>query len=123
MQKNLIRNALGCLILINIIGGCANTQEQRIDRIEISAKPIDRPAPIVPTADILNLSTVDWYIITPDNIEQRFNDLRYANQPAVFIALTPNGYANLSENLSDIRTYIAQQEIIIKTYKNSYKAN
>lgn len=77
----------------------------------------------LPRADVLDLSgyVVDWKILTLDNYEQVFEEIRKTGRPMTLFALTDNGYANLGLQLSDIRAFIEQQKTIIVAYENYYK--
>ena len=113
--KNLTANALGCLILLMLINGCAS-----VTPIEISAKPVEKPELILPDSDQLNLRGVDWIIITEENFEKQIAKLKEKGQPIVLFALTGEGYKDLSLNLSDIRAYIQQQQVIIYAFNEYY---
>jgi len=80
---------------------------------------IQKPAPVVPTVDQLRLRKVEWVIITPENAEQKFKEIKTGE--AVFFALTTDGYENIALNLSDVRALIDQQKKIIAIYESQYK--
>lgn len=90
-------------------------------KIEISAKPIERPELILPPADQLNLREVKWVIITPENFEAVVEEAKKDGRPIVFFALTDKGYENLGLNFSDIRAFVQQQKAIIAAYDAYYK--
>ena len=120
MEKHSIRNVLGCglvLAALLLTSGCASSPQ----RIEVSAKPIEKPQLTLPNADALNMKEVKWVIITPENFEQVVEDAKKAGRPIAFFALTDQGYANLGLNFSSIRVYIQQQQAIIVAYENYYK--
>jgi hypothetical protein len=116
MADRLTVSALGCLILFGI-SACS----QPVQKIEVSAKPIDKPELTLPYADPIQTRGVEWIIITPDNYEKVFADLKKAGQDVVLFALTDKGYENIALNLSDIRAYIQQQQAIIVAYEGYYK--
>ena len=105
------------LVGLALLAGCS-TQPQRI---EISAKPIDKPNLILPPAQTLNLKDVEWIIINKDNAEEVFAQLLKDKKDPVLIGLTDEGYEILSLNYSDIMAYIQQQNAIIKAYRNYYE--
>lgn len=90
-------------------------------RIEVSAKPVDKPELVLPNADALSMKDVKWIIITPENFEQVVEESKKSGRPIAFFALTDEGYANLGLNFSSIRAYIQQQQAIIVAYENYYK--
>ena len=48
---------------------------------------IDRQQLILPKIDPLDLNDVDWYIVTPDNVEEVFENLKNEKQELVFFAI------------------------------------
>lgn len=115
MLKPSIRNVLGCLAAVLLISGCATTQP-----IQLSTSPVQRPELVLPEADAIVNRPVDWILITPENYEQVFADLKKSGQDVVLFGLTAKGYENLSLNANDLRTYMQQQNAIILAYKNYY---
>ena len=118
MASRSIMNVLGCGLAILLISGCAAPMPQRI---EVSAKPIEKPELVLPNADQLRMREVEWTIITPENFEEKIEDIKKSGRPVVFFALTDKGYENLGLNFSDIRAFIQQQKAIIAAYENYYK--
>jgi hypothetical protein len=115
-----MQNVLGCLISLSILSGCASsTPDSNPDSVVVKYVEIPRPAPIVPPVDQLDLRTVSWEIITPENADEKFAEIK--NGQAVFFAITSDGYKALAMNLSDIRANIEQYKKIIAVYEDSYK--
>ena len=116
-----IKNVLGyglALAALLAISGCTSSMPQRI---EVSAKPIDKPELVLPDADGLRMREVKWVLLTPENFEEKLKDFEKSGRPIVFFALTDEGYENISMNFSSIRAYIQQQQAIIAAYENYYK--
>lgn len=90
-------------------------------RIEVSAKPVDKPELVLPNIDIVNMRKIDWVLITPENFEEEVAKINQTGRPVVFFALTDQGYENLGMNFSDIRAMVQQQQEIIAAYENYYK--
>ena len=105
------------LLGVALLAGCASQPQ----RIEISAKPIEKPALILPPAEQLRLNEVQWVIITKENAEEVFAQLEKDRKDPMLIGLTDEGYEVLSLNYSDIMKYIQQQNAIIKAYRNYYE--
>jgi hypothetical protein len=118
MANRLITSVLGFGLVTLLISGCSTPMPQRI---EVSAKPVDKPELVLPNADALRMREVDWTIITPENFEEKIEEIKKTGRPVVFFALTDKGYENLGLNFSDIRAYIQQQKAIIAAYENYYK--
>ena len=109
-------NVLGCLAAALLISGCSTP----IKPIEISTSPVQKPELVLPQADAVVNRPVEWILITPDNYEKVFADLKKSGQDVVLFGITAKGYENLSLNANDIRTYMQQQNAIIVAYKNYY---
>jgi len=101
------------------MAGCSSTPQ----RIEISAKPIEKPQLILPKADAVNMRKIEWVLLTPDNFQEEVDKFKTSGRPVVFFALTDQGYENLGLNFSDIRALVQQQQAIILAYKNYYEAS
>lgn len=117
MAENLTLSALGFLTALTILSGCASKPEE----IKISTTPVERPQLVLPQPDQLVTRPVEWIVVTPENINEVFDELRKNNQRVVLFALTDKGYENVSLNLNDIRTYIQQQQLIIIAYNDYYQ--
>jgi hypothetical protein len=108
------------LSVILILAACSSPQEiETVAPVEIRTVQVPRPAPIVPEVDQLRLRNVQWIIVTPENIEEKFAQIR--NGEAVLFAVTAEGYENIALNLSDVRALIAQQQRIIAIYKSQFR--
>jgi len=118
VEKNSIVNVLGFGLVLAILSGCSTSMPQRI---EVSAKPVDKPELVLPDADALRMKDVNWILITPENFEEKVAEIQATGRPVVFFALTDEGYENISINFSSIRAYIQQQQSIIVAYENYYK--
>lgn len=75
----------------------------------------------MPQADELFFRSVEWIIITPENYQETFDRLSEKGSPLVLFGLTDNGYEALATNLSSLRAFVQQQQIIIAAYERYYK--
>ena len=107
------------MTILLLMAGCSSTPQ----RIEISAKPIEKPQLILPKADAVNMRKIEWVLLTPDNFQEEVDKFKTSGRPVVFFALTDQGYENLGLNFSDIRALVQQQQAIILAYKNYYEAS
>jgi hypothetical protein len=99
---------------------CGSSAEiEPVKPVEVRTLEVEKPAPVVPTVDQLRLREVKWVIITPENAEEKFAEIKKGE--VVLFALTPEGYENIALNLSDIRALIEQQKKIIAIYESQYK--
>ena len=113
---NVLGYGLGLLALL-VISGCTSMPQ----KIEVSAKPVDKPELVLPNPEGIRMKHVEWVLITVDNFEEKVAELQATGRPVVFFALTDEGYENISMNFSSIRAYIQQQQAIIAAYENYYK--
>ena len=114
--------ALALLILIIIlISACGVRQPEPITITEIKSNTINRPNLILPQTTPINTRNVDWKIITPENIDKIFEDMKNANQEMVLFALTTSGYKNVSLNMAEIMRLLIEKDAIIVAYKNYYE--
>jgi hypothetical protein len=118
-------NVLRLLILTTplLISGCASFSlfGDRVKPVEIQTKAVERqrldlnePAPI-------KAREIKWILITPQNADKVFNDLKQQNVDLVLFAITDEGYEQLALTMAEIRNYIAAQRAIIVKYKEYYE--
>ena len=120
MQKTvrvLTKSALGFGLVLALTACSSNP----LQRIEVSAKPIDKPELTLPPVDELRLRNVDWVVINQENMEEKIAELTANGQPYGLFVLTGEGYENLGLNFSDIRALVQQQKQIILAYERYYK--
>lgn len=106
---------LFALIILILITGCSS-----IKPLDVSVRPVPKPDLVLPKEDVLSLRKVEWTLVTPENADKVFAEVKKQGRPVVLFATTDEGYENLGLNLSDIRAYIQQQQAIKKAYQNYY---
>lgn len=106
------------LVAALTITACSST----VQPVIIDQKPTEKPVIVLPPVDEFNSRTVEWVVVTPDNIEQVFKDLEDSGQHIVLIALTSDGYERLSLNMADLLKLVQQQRAIIAAYQRYYEA-
>lgn len=79
-----------------------------------TALNLDLPTPVTP-------GHIRWKVITPDNIDQIWQELEEKNQSLVLFAITTDGYETLANNLAELRGFVNTQRIIIIKYKEYYE--
>lgn len=115
---------LTLLLIVPFLSGCAVFSlfgGNRVDPIDIQYTAVDRiplnlsdPAP-------LRLKTPQWIVITPENADNVWEELKNKNTNLVLFAVTDQGYENLSLNMVEIRNFINMQRQIIIKYKEYYE--
>ena len=69
----------------------------------------------------LTIESMEWIVITPENVNEVFKQLEEKNTDLVLFAITDDGYEKLASDMVLIRNYIAQQRLIIMKYKDYYE--
>ena len=106
------------MAILSIFGlsGCASTQTIKVLSVPVEEVPLNPPA-----VRKLELQNINWFIVTPENIDEVFAKLKDQRKDVVLFGLTDDGYKAISLNLAQIRELIAQQQAIIEAYKEYYK--
>lgn len=113
MIKNLL---IGGLILLTLTA-CGLPS---VTPVEVTSAPTERLKLTLPDIDVVSQKEVEWILITEENYEEVFANLKESGEPVVFFALTDKGYANISINYQNARQIIQQQQAIIAAYENYY---
>ena len=71
-----------------------------------------RPQPV-------ELNNVQFYVVTPDTLDDFLEEFEKDNGQIVFVANSVPSYENLSINLQELRRYILQQKEIILYYEKA----
>jgi len=109
-------NVLVLVLVATLLSGCSLFTK----KVDASFTPIAKPELVLPDADEIRMRSLEWYIITPENYQEIFEELRLSGESVVLLGLTSNGYERISLNLGDIRAFIQQQQSIIKAYRQYY---
>lgn len=109
-------NVLILLTLTISLSACSRTPRE----IDYTPQPIDRPELILPESEALNLSKIDWVIITPDNAAEEFDKIKASGKPVVVYALTNSGYEALALDMAKILKKLSEQNAIIVAYEDYY---
>lgn len=88
---------------------------------EVITKSPDRIVLVLPETSPVKMDPVDWTIITNENQQEVFDNLKNKNQQPVLLGLTDTGYENLSLNFAKLRAYILTQKKVIEIYKDYYE--
>lgn len=118
MPKNLIQNALGFTILLVLISGCSTTKT--LEEIEVKTVPVEKPKLSLPESDEVRMKSVEWIVVTPDNQEQVFREVKEKSGSSAIFSLDVDSYKDLSRNLNEVRRYLEQQEAVIRAYERYY---
>ena len=121
-------NALRSLILVTSlfsISGCASLwpfgSKSEVKEIQIQKKEIERTRLDLPVPPPLKAREMQWFVVTPENIDQVWVKLKEQGTDLVVFALTDDGYQELAMTMAEVRNYIASQRAIIVKYKEYYE--
>ena len=101
--------------------GCALFGWRSEQPIKIEKKAADRTPLNLPMPAPLRPSSPQWIVITPENAERVWAELKKRNVDLVLFALTDDGYEELSIDAANIRDFIATQREIIIKYREYYE--
>ena len=102
------------------LAGCASWFKKEPE-VSVSTTPVEKTPLAIELPQPLSVRAPQWRVITPENAEQIFKELKDKNQELVLIALTPDGYQQLSLTFAEIRKLLDSQRQIIIQYKNYYE--
>lgn len=114
---------LSTLLLSSLITGCAlnpfsapEVKPIEVQTVAVEKTPLDiqDPKPLTP-------KKVEWFIVTPENVDEVFAKLKDKKFDVVLYGLTDDGYQNLSMNMAELRAFIIKQKQIIAAYKEYYE--
>lgn len=100
------------------LAACSSTPVAPPAKIITETEYVTPPKPIVPSPDALQLRDIEFIVITPENIDEIWPTIK---DDQVLVAVTTDGYEKISQNLSDLRAYIAQQKEIILLYEGVWE--
>lgn len=98
--------------LLLLVSGCATQTVIEKEYVQQVIEPKQRPRSV-------EMHDVEWYVVTPENIEEFLKEYKNKTGDVVFIATSVPHYENLSLNLAELRRYIEQQQSIILYYESS----
>ena len=114
-MPSVLASTLTIALTTSLLVGCAGKQP-----ITILSEPVE-PVPLnTPQVRELDLANIEWFVVTPENIEEVFGKLADQRKDVVLFALTDDGYKAMSLNFAQIRELLSQQQAIIEAYKEYY---
>lgn len=119
-------NVRTLLILITLplafsLSGCGSFFGSRVKPIEVQTKAVERTRLELPEPAPIQARDIKWLIVTPENVDQVFADLKEQNIDLALFAITDEGYEQLALTMAEIRNYIASQRSVIIKYKDYYE--
>ena len=107
---------IAALFLLLSLGACG------WNPLVISKPQMVEKAPLIVSEPLpIDQLPIEFVVITKDNFEQKIKLLEEkTGGDVVLIAMTTDGYQNLSINTAELRRYILQQQAVIIAYKRYY---
>jgi hypothetical protein len=113
------------LLSLSLISGCASlwpfSSKSEVKEVQIQKKEVERTRLDLPVPPPIKAREMQWFVVTPENIDQVWVKLKEQGTDLVVFALTDDGYQELAMTMAEVRNYIASQRAIIVKYKEYYE--
>jgi len=117
MKKLIILLPVLALFLV----GCAGKKVQPEQKVVVQ-KVIEKKLPLnIADPESLSLEQIDWVIVTEENIDEVWKQIKADNEGVALFALRHGDYEKLAMNIVEIRKLIGEYVIILKQYKEYYE--
>ena len=117
MKKVIILLPLLALFLV----GCAGNKVKSEPKVVIQ-KVIEKKLPLnIADPEPLQLEHIEWVIVTEENIQEVWDEIRANKKGVALFALRHGDYERLALNIADIRAVIGEYVIILKRYREYYE--
>jgi len=117
------RHLLILTIFPFLISGCAFPSffKKQVKEIEVKTQEVKRTHLNIKQPKPLSPQKIEWFVITPDNVDKVWEQFKKKDKDLVLFGLTDDGYERLSINMAEIRNFINTQRVIILKYKDYYE--
>ncbi len=102
-------------ISVIVLSGCGG-----LKRVDVKVEEQERAPLVLPLIDEYNPEGFFWYVITEDNIEQKFKELQEQGYDPVFFALTDEGYEKIAINQAKMLQLMKQFKATIEAMEEYY---
>ena len=109
--------ASSLLLLSLLLSSCSSWP--KFTQIEVQTVEVERNIPIQNRPRQLNLSDINWYVVTSENFEKFKKRYEKENGMFLFYVLSVRDYETLALNMAEIKRYIEQQKQIIIYYEKA----
>jgi hypothetical protein len=105
------------LIILGIsLSACGSS----VKKLDILTTPVEKVPLQLPSVTELNLESIEWILVTENNIEEVFKELEKKKYDPVVFGVSDAGYESLSLNLAKIKQLVEQQKAVIIAYQLYY---
>lgn len=116
-----VKNLSILLLTSLLLGGCSSLSWNSVKPIEVKTVAVEKTPLNLKESPPVQPKNIKWFVITPENAEEVFQELKDKKYDVVLYGLTDDGYEDLSMNLAKLRKYIIEERAIIKAYKEYYE--
>ena len=116
---SLTKPALMWLTLI-ILGISLSACGSSVKKLDILTTPVEKAPLQLPSVTKLNLESIEWILVTENNIEEVFKELEKKKYDPVVFGVSDAGYESISLNLAKIKQLVEQQKAVIIAYQRYY---
>lgn len=109
---------LSAALSLGTLAGCATSEVQPV---VISTVPVQKTPLALKDPEPIKTRKVQWFVITPENVDSVFAELHKKKYSQVLFGLTDDGYENLSLNIAEIRAYMTEQKALVEAYREYYE--
>jgi hypothetical protein len=101
-----------------LLSNCAKPEPN----VVVQTEYVERTIPLQAHPKSVQLNDVKWYVVTEDNLPQFLEQFKKDNGVVAFMAVSVQGYENLSMNVQELRRYILQQKSVIVYYEQAIQS-
>ena len=102
--------------------GCSSTPKITTVEKVVTKTVVEKKLPLSIKAPApLLLDGVNWIVVTEENINEVWEEIRNDNEGVALFALRHGDYERLALNIADIRAAIGEYVIILKRYREYYE--
>lgn len=101
-----------------LLSACVTTRAPETE-VVIATEYQKQNIPIQERPKAVQFPPVDWFVITPDNLEEKLAEVDDKTGNVVLFAITPKGYENLALGIAELRRYVKDQQAIIGYYEEA----
>ena len=106
---------LAILLTISMMGSSCSLIPTK--KIEVTSKPLERTIvqPVMPRE--IDLKSVKWLTVTPDNWEEQLKIIEEQEGELVFLALSIPDYELMAYNMQELKRYITELKDVVVYYR------
>ena len=106
---------LAILLTISMMGSSCSLLPTK--EIQVTAKPMERTIvqPVMPRE--IDLKSVKWLTVTPENWEEQLKVIEEQEGELVFLALSIPDYELMAYNMQELKRYITELKDVVVYYR------